>query len=57
MQKVVEDIRGVGISVGKKELIKNLTISLYENEIMAIIGKNGVGKTTLARSLAGLSKL
>ncbi|HEP6014517.1 TPA: ATP-binding cassette domain-containing protein, partial [Streptococcus pyogenes] len=41
-------------SIGKKELIKNLNISLYENEIMAIIGKNGVGKTTLARSLAGL---
>ncbi|HGD2709760.1 TPA: ABC transporter ATP-binding protein [Streptococcus agalactiae] len=53
-KNVVEDIRGVGISIGKKELIKNLNISLYENEIMAIIGKNGVGKTTLARSLAGL---
>lgn len=53
-KNVVEDIRGAGISIGKKELIKNLNISLYENEIMAIIGKNGVGKTTLARSLAGL---
>ena len=53
-KNVVEEIRGVGISIGKKELIKNLNISLYENEIMAIIGKNGVGKTTLARSLAGL---
>lgn len=53
-KNVVEDIRGADISTGKKELIKNLNISLYENEIMAIIGKNGVGKTTLARSLAGL---
>lgn len=46
-KNVVEDIRGAGISIGKKELIKNLNISLYENEIMAIIGKNGVGDSDI----------
>ena len=46
----------LSINIGKQELIKNLSFDLHYGEIMAIIGKNGIGKTTLGRTLAGLIK-
>jgi energy-coupling factor transport system ATP-binding protein len=37
-------------------VIQNLNLSLTSGQIVAIVGRNGVGKTTLLRSLAGLQK-
>ena len=38
---------------GKKEILKNFSESFYRGEITAITGRNGVGKTTLCRIIAG----
>ncbi|MFI4937318.1 MAG: nitrate/sulfonate/bicarbonate ABC transporter ATP-binding protein [Candidatus Berkiellales bacterium] len=42
----------------KQELVvlNNLNLTLYENEIVAILGKSGSGKSTFLRILAGLIK-
>lgn len=42
----------------KKEIsaIKNITIDVYENEILAIVGPSGCGKSTFLSILAGLEK-
>lgn len=40
-------------SIGHKELFKNLKLAVEGREKIAIIGRNGVGKTTLFRMLVG----
>ena len=34
--------------------IKNINLTIYENDFIAIIGKNGCGKTTLLKNITGL---
>ncbi|MGE4385663.1 MAG: ABC transporter ATP-binding protein [Endomicrobiaceae bacterium] len=38
------------------EVIKNVSLNINEGDFVGIIGKNGVGKTTFLKSLAGLIK-
>jgi ATPase subunit of ABC transporter with duplicated ATPase domains len=40
-------------SIGNKQLFNNLKLSVEDGEKIAIIGRNGVGKTTLFRMLVG----
>lgn len=44
------------VQLGKREVIQNLNLEMNSGQIVAIVGRNGVGKTTLLRSLAGLQK-
>lgn len=44
------------IHQGKRTLIENLTFEIGESEIMGVIGPNGIGKSTLAKALCGLSE-
>lgn len=41
-------------SLGKREIIKNLSFSIEEGEIFGFLGPNGAGKTTTIRMLVGL---
>ena len=41
------EIRNVGKSYGKKEVLRNVSIALPERRISAFIGANGAGKSTL----------
>ncbi len=50
------NIEGLHVQLGKKEVIQHLNLSLTSGQIVAIVGRNGVGKTTLLRALAGLQK-
>lgn len=63
MKKKIEQILSVdslkiGYISGKKNnvLLPPLTASALEGELIAIIGRNGIGKSTLLRTLAGLQK-
>lgn len=47
----------VAKSFGKKEVLKDIDLDIYENEIFALIGVSGAGKSTLLRSLIGFYKL
>jgi len=47
-------IRGLRLGFGQRVLFRDLTLSLRGGEVVALIGRNGVGKTTLLRALARL---
>lgn len=48
------DIAHLEVSFGSKKVIDDLSLSLREGEIAALLGPSGCGKTTLLRAIAGL---
>ncbi|MEM2626312.1 MAG: ABC transporter ATP-binding protein [Candidatus Jordarchaeales archaeon] len=46
-------IRGLTVSYGKKVVLKDVSFSLKEGEILGIIGESGSGKTTCMKALIG----
>ena len=43
--------KNVNVSIGDKIILKNLSFNLEKNNILAIIGESGGGKTTIANIL------
>ena len=41
-------------SFGNRKVLQKLNFSLEQGEIVALVGQNGIGKTTLIRTLCGL---
>jgi iron complex transport system ATP-binding protein len=48
------DIANVGVALGGREIVRDVSASLAAGGLVALIGPNGAGKTTLLRALAGL---
>lgn len=42
---------------GKKEILKDFSLTVQKGEIYVLLGKNGAGKSTLFKILTGLSKV
>jgi len=51
--KISVEIKNYSKSYGEKEILKNIDISILRNEFIAFVGRNGEGKTTLAKSIIG----
>jgi urea transport system ATP-binding protein len=45
---------GIDVAYGQSQVIGNLDLDVKPNEIVAILGLNGMGKTTLMKALIGL---
>jgi iron complex transport system ATP-binding protein len=44
----------VGFGYGEGSLFNNLSARIFENDCVALVGRNGIGKTTLLRLAAGI---
>ena len=47
-------LENINVSYGNTPILRNINLSLDEGEIVGIMGRNGVGKTTLMKAVIGL---
>ncbi|MFC7688148.1 ABC transporter ATP-binding protein [Ureibacillus sp. GCM10028918] len=55
-QDVFLECNDVSFTVNDQAILKNISITIQEQEFVAIVGANGSGKTTLSRILSGLQR-
>ncbi|MCB8977702.1 MAG: ABC transporter ATP-binding protein [Ardenticatenaceae bacterium] len=49
-------IEGLHVTLGQQTVLQNFSMAAQGGEIVALVGRNGVGKTTLLRTLAGMQR-
>ncbi len=50
---LIFSLREVEIKFGKKIIFQNLDLNLHKGDMIALVGKNGVGKSTLMKTIYG----
>jgi len=50
------NVENLNVSYGESQIIRDLSFEVAPNETLAIMGRNGMGKTTLMKSLTGVIK-
>jgi iron(III) transport system ATP-binding protein len=53
---VVLELDGVSKAYGETPVIEDLSLSVYEGELLTLLGPSGCGKTTTLRLIAGLER-
>jgi len=48
------DLHAVGYAVGRKPLLRDISVTFARGEVTAIVGPNGAGKSTLLRLASGI---
>ena len=51
------ELQDVHAGYGPVRVVRGVSLSLREGEVLGLLGRNGMGKTTLIRSIAGLLPL
>ena len=54
MTKQILRFENIKAGYGKKEILHNISLEIHEGEIVALIGANGAGKSTVLKVAAGL---
>ena len=50
------DLKDVNVYYGKSYVLQGVTLSVRAGEVLGMVGRNGVGKTTTLRTILGLSR-
>jgi ABC-type branched-subunit amino acid transport system ATPase component len=53
----VLSLRDISSGYGAVSVVKSVTLSVRSSEIVAVLGKNGMGKSTLLKTILGLIRL
>jgi zinc transport system ATP-binding protein len=56
MSTPLVEIKNMDVAYQKKLVLTNVSLSVFENDFIGVIGPNGGGKTTLVKSILGLIK-
>jgi urea transport system ATP-binding protein len=48
------DVRNLSVAYGQSEVLHGINLSVGRGEIVALVGRNGMGKSTLMKSLIGV---
>jgi len=54
---LIFSLRDVDVRFGKKEIFSGLNLNIHRNDLIALAGKNGVGKTTLMKIIMGTQEI
>lgn len=49
----ITSVDALGVTLGRNELLCDISFSLHCGQLTAVVGRNGAGKTTLLRALLG----
>lgn len=55
--KALVSLDNVKAGYGESVILENISLSLHEGETLALLGRNGVGKSTLLLTLLGLTQV
>ena len=51
------DAKEFGVAYGEVPVIRSASFSVAAGEVVALLGRNGMGKTTLLRGMVGLAPI
>jgi branched-chain amino acid transport system ATP-binding protein len=51
------EARDLQVRIGLQQILFGVSIKVEENGIVAVLGSNGVGKTTLMRAISGIYRV
>ena len=54
--KVAVDIENLYVELNGRTVLENINLKIFQREIVAVVGPNGGGKTTLIKTILGLIK-
>ena len=55
MPRPLLQVTGLEAGYGSAQVLFGIDLAVGEGEVVALMGRNGMGKTTLVRSLVGLA--
>ena len=52
---MIFEVKDANFSYGKRKILENINFSVTDTDVLAVLGPNGVGKTTLLKCMMGLN--